>query len=154
MTQQSSIGTTCAGGSPRAPGSIGACYTVTYNPSSVSSWAAVYWQYPTNNWGASPGLSIAEGATKVTFYAKATTPIQCNFTAGGISGNTYVDSFAATNNTTLTTAWAPYTIDSQYGFPPLSEGYNPVIGGFYWQCFAPGSTAQVQFWIDDIEYTQ
>ena len=57
----------------RPVGAVGHCHKFTYTPTAIASgglsWGGVYWQYPVNNWGTFPGKRIAQGATKVTFYA-------------------------------------------------------------------------------------
>jgi acyl-CoA reductase-like NAD-dependent aldehyde dehydrogenase len=44
----------------------GNCHKFTYTPVAIASgglsWGGVYWQYPVNNWGASPGKKIAQVA--------------------------------------------------------------------------------------------
>lgn len=152
---------TCSG--DRSPPALGACYTVTYTPTSSTSWAAIYWQYPNGNWGTKPGLPLAEGATKVSFYAKGETGTEVlTVSAGGINypgptttADPYQDSFSAGNsNVQLTKSWAQYTLTVADGFPPLSTGYGPVLGGFFWEATASGTTTTQHFWIDSIVWEQ
>jgi hypothetical protein len=138
----------------RQSGVEGACYSVSWTPTPLSgqktAWVGVYWQYPSNNWGAKPGKSVAAGATKVTFLAQgAAGGEQIEFLAGGVNtagGNaslTYADTFTATTNVTLTNTWAPYEVDL------TGDSYSSVIGGFAWT-ITTSSTAPITFYVDDI----
>jgi hypothetical protein len=151
---------TCGGNRPTNP--VGFCYSVVYNPPTGSSWAGVYWQSPQNNWGKLQGLPVAEGATKVTFWAKSQTAgLILSIGAGGINsakavdaGDVYWDTFYANNKyVTLTTSWAQYSLTASDGFPSVATGYGPVLGGFVFYA-GPGTTANMTFWLDSIEWTQ
>ena len=52
----------------RPSGWMGFCHLYTWTPT-TEAWAGVYWQYPDGNWGDRPGLTVPEGATKITFQA-------------------------------------------------------------------------------------
>jgi hypothetical protein len=138
---------TCNG--DRSPTALGICYTVEYTPVAMGAgWAGVYWQYPSNNWGAMPGLDIPAGATKVSVWAKGGAGGEVlTLVAGGIQsgGMTYQDTFKADTMATLTTSWAQYTIT-------LPSSYGPVLGGFAWSVGAPSGGASVSFSIDSIEW--
>lgn len=133
------------------------------HPTSSTSWAVIYWQYPNGNYGTEPGLPVAEGATKVSFYAKGETGTEVlTVSAGGINypGPTtasypYQDTFSAGNSSIqLTKSWAQYTLTVADDFPPLSTGYGPVLGGFFWEATANGATTTEHFWIDSVVWEQ
>jgi hypothetical protein len=140
---------------PRQAGAKGACYKITWTPTRVpdasSAWVGVYWQYPSNNWGAKPGHAINAGATKVTFLAQGGAggePVQ--FLAGGVNatggpGLTYADTFSAKSDAQLTTAWAPYEISLS------GDSYSSVIGAFAWT-ITTSSTSPVTFYVDNIQW--
>ena len=135
---------------PRPAGAVGDCYKVTYTPGTLG-WAGVYWQYPANNWGASPGKQIEAGATKVAFYAAGAAGGELvQFLAGGENDGTlpYHDAFKVTQNQTLTSALAPYNVDL------TGHTYDSgVLGGFAWLVTAPlGSTAPIVFYLDAITW--
>jgi len=138
----------------RAPGAVGACYSVawtpTFGPQATSAWVGVYWQYPSNNWGALPGKPVSAGATKVSFAAMGAKGGEViKFLAGGVNatgGNpslTNADSFSATTSVTLTSSWATYEV-------PLSgDTYTSVIGAFAWT-ITTSATDPIAFYVDDI----
>jgi hypothetical protein len=139
----------------RQPGAVGSCYTLSWTPTLLSgqksAWVGVYWQYPTNNWGAMTGRPIAPGATKITFTAAgAAGGEQVEFIAGGVNtvgdaGLPNSDSFTANTTATLTTSWASYEI------PLTGDMYTDVIGGFAWS-ITTSSTTPITFYIDNIEW--
>jgi hypothetical protein len=94
---------------------LGSCYAVTYTPPLTGSagYAAVVWQYPVNNFGASPGYLIPPGATQVAFYAKGKNGGEVVSFAVGQDGPPAVcpDSvIIPAVPQTLTTTWTQYTI--------------------------------------------
>jgi hypothetical protein len=158
-----SFSSASACGNNREPNPVGLCYSVVYTPPTTTSWAGIYWQAPGNNWGKMQGLRVAEGATKVTFWAKAATAgIVLSVGAAGINwpamniaaGDVYWDTFYANNKyVTLTTSWAQYSLTAVDGFPATNAGYGPVLGGFVFYT-TPGSTGNQTFYIDSIQWTQ
>jgi hypothetical protein len=129
----------------------GDCHQVTYSPpaSGGKGWAGVYWQYPANNWGTKPGYAVAAGAKKVSFWAKgAKGGEKLTFLAGGIAapGAAYQDSVSAKAEVTLTTEWAPYSIDI------AGQTYTEVLGGFGWTMKGPDATPTGKFYVDDIRW--
>ncbi len=117
-----------------------------------SAWVGVYWQYPSNNWGAKSGRIVAPGATKVTFSAAGAAGGEAvEFLVGGVnvSGGTAAltnaDSFTAKTDATLTTSWAPYEVSL------AGTSYSSVIGGFAWS-ITTSSKTPVTFYVDDIEW--
>lgn len=141
----------------RAPGTPGGdCYVVSWaatNPASLT-WAGVYWQYPSDNWGTEPGLTISPGAKQVSFYAKGMAGgEQVTFKSGGLNdplsamAGSYGDSFAvAAPTVTLTTTWTQYTINLEGATYPQG-----VLGAFVWvAAVTNGANDNITFYIDDV----
>lgn len=124
----------------RAPGAIGECQGFTYS-GETGGWAGVVWQYPDNNWGEQPGKCIGDGATTVTFYAKAETEgVALTFGATDVEGTEIADQ-------ELGTEWTQYEI-------PLTD-YNAsalggTISGFLW--VGAAATGAGTFYIDSIQW--
>jgi hypothetical protein len=133
----------------RPQGATGHCHKFTYTPAALA-WGGVYWQYPVNNWGASPGKRIAQGATKITFYAAgANGGESIKFIAGGMMGMAYTDTLKVEQTFALTTTMTPYILDL------TGQTYDAVLGGFGWVAEAPaGSTAPISFTVDSIRWEQ
>jgi len=143
----------------RAPEPIGDCYSITYDDGAVQAtqgFAAVLWQYPNNNFGAYPGISVAPGATKVTVWARGDSGGEkIELQVGGISDPTlpYRDTVnVQTGTMTLTTDWQQLTIG-------LPGSYGAVLGGFGWIVKAPApgtagaSPAPIVFYLDGIQWS-
>jgi hypothetical protein len=140
-------------GGDRSGPAIGTCYKFTYMPVAGGlGWGGVYWQYPANNWGDQPGLAVAPGATKVTFWAKGGAGGEVlELVAGGIqaSGKMYMDSIKADQKFTLTSSWAQYTL------PLPSTNYSPVLGGLAWAMgTATITSGSASFSIDSMQWVQ
>jgi hypothetical protein len=145
-------GATCP---DRAPTSGGDCYVISW-ASTGPAWAGVYWQYPSNNWGTEPGLTIASGATSVTFYAKGAVGGETvTFKAGGINNplsssvGAYGDTFTVSSPTeVLTTTWQQYTISLQG-----SSYEGGVLGGFCWVANeTDAGNGNITFYVDDLQW--
>ncbi len=141
---------------PRASGAAGTCYTVGWTPVLSGdpgiSWAGVYWQGPTDNWGGKPGKDVVAGATKVSFYAAGRTGgEEIQFKVGDVNTKmddptlTYKDSFGVSKTFTLTTTWTRYEI------PLEGAQYTQVIGAFAWIATTT-SRAGISFYLDDIRW--
>ena len=135
---------------PRPTGAVGDCYRVTFTPGDLG-WAGVYWQYPENNWGASPGKPVEAGASRVTFYAAgAAGGEMLQLLIGGESNAKlpYQDSFKATSMITLTTTPMLYEVDIS------GRNYDSgVLGAFGWTLIAPtGAKAPIVFFLDSIRW--
>jgi hypothetical protein len=162
-------GTTC-GGNRSSASAMGACHTVIYTITpdgglpetgggTGAGWAGVVWQYPANNWGSGPGYLIPAGATTVSFWAKGATGTEVvAFGAGGIGYGGIPTSAApcedtvngSLDKTTLSTTWTHYNIPI-----PNAVYAGGVISGFSWTAGSadqPTGTAEVTFYIDDIEW--
>jgi hypothetical protein len=152
--------TTGANGSPacptRAPSAGGLCYVVAWDTTTNAAWAGVYWQYPANNWGTEPGLSIAAGATQVSFYAQGAAGGEVlTFKSGGINDplvaatGSYGDNYEVSSpSVTLTTTWTQYTISLQGATYP-----DGVLGAFVWVATATnGTNNNIKFYIDDLKW--
>jgi len=140
-----------------SPSAIGICHIISYIPPMMGgSWGAgVYWLYPDQNWGTSPGLPVPQGATKVTFSAKAAKDgLKVEFFAGGIGMDPahpapYKDNFKADKIVTLTSAWTAYELTF-----PVGTSYSDVSGGFGWSMGTADAGAGVTFQIDDIQWVK
>jgi hypothetical protein len=70
-------GTTNEGCKPRPAGARGNCYSFTYRPNNidVDPWAGVFWAFPANSWGSTPGHAIDISRFKqISFYAAIVGP--------------------------------------------------------------------------------
>lgn len=120
---------------------MGRCHRYTWTPGSAM-WGGVYWQYPDGNWGDRPGLTVPEGATKITFQAwGANGGESVDFMVGMMP----VDGFQVTRTAVILGA-AP----SEYTLELGGADYARVVGGFGW--VANMSTTPVTFHIDDIRW--
>lgn len=122
---------------------VGDCSAFTYTPSGTGSgWAGVNYLYPSNNWGAAPGLCIAEGATTVTFWAKGAAGGEVvGFEAAGVK----------LEGVTLTDVWAEYSIvlgSTDYRAQAAGGG---VWAGFGWNMAADAGSSTI--YLDNIEWT-
>jgi|GEM_PF-790652 len=125
----------------RAGDELGSCHAVTFTPGS-GGWGGVFWQYPENNWkeaGDPPGLDVADGATKITFWAWGATGGEVVTFGAGYAADGFE---RGTGEVTLTTTPTEYTIDL------TGATYTEIAGAFSWV-----SAAAVNFFIDDIEYS-
>jgi hypothetical protein len=156
LPQTTSDSQTCDG--DRSPPAKGICYTITYTPVPVSSgglgWGGVYWQFPSNNWGMSPGVAIGSGATKVSVWAKGKDGGEAiQLTVGGINNmhnaGTYADAFEAKAMITLTSSWAEYSVTLPSDYNSEASG---VIGALSWTAGAPSSGTAVTFSLDSIDW--
>jgi hypothetical protein len=140
----------------RVAGALGACYTIAWTPTFVgdagSAWVGVYWQYPSNNWGAKSGRIVAPGAKKVTFSAVGAAGGEAvEFIVGGVNNPAgavvlpNADSFNVHTDATLTTSWASYEVSL------ADSSYSSVIGGFAWSITSSSKTP-VTFYVDNIEW--
>jgi hypothetical protein len=121
------------------------CWTITYTPLTPADWAGVDWQYPVNNWGASDGLVIPPGATKVTLVAWGDVggeKVSFNVGYGPNSTDTFGAGLA---DQFLTTTPTKYSIDLggvAYTCPSVRMGFGWVAGG----------GTQITFHIADIRW--
>ena len=128
---------------PPLPGSK--CWTITYAPTSPTDWAGVDWQYPINNWGASPGLVIPPGAARVSFVAWGDAGGETlSFNVG--YGPATSDAFSASlDNQLLTTTPTRFAVD----ISGIAYTCNSVRMGFGW--VARGG-ATITFHIADVRW--
>ncbi|NER78976.1 MAG: hypothetical protein F6K42_05235 [Leptolyngbya sp. SIO1D8] len=122
---------------------------VDYVSRGTDNWAGIYWLPPDGdgcNWGQNPGIPIL-GATKVTFWAKSERAGErIQFKVGGVqSPGPYVDTFADSEVTELTTTWQLYEIDVS------DQNFEEVLGAFAWVARNPPSEG-ITFYLDDIRY--
>ena len=139
---------------PRPAGALGQCYRFSYRQG-AAHWGGVYWQYPANNWGATPGKRIAQGATRIRFYAAGAVggePVSFIVFGVGDAMATYRDPPVVTLTPTLTTTMTAYEINIS------GQTYDAVIGGFGWVSPPAGVTlpadagAPIVVYIDGIEW--
>jgi len=106
--------------------SDGSCMRIQYTPGH-NGWCGIYWQYPENNWGNTPGTSI-ENIQRISFWAKGELGDELvEFKAGGIRapGKQYSDSFEATSGQiSLSDEWRRYEINL------TGHDLSSVLGAF------------------------
>jgi len=129
---------------PANPGSaVSPCRRITWTPG-AAEWAGFYFQYPANNW-TMPGLPIAPGARRVSFYVWGMTGTESLNFAAGLNA---VDGFQLeTGYSVVSTARTLRTIDlSAVNYP------NGVAGAFAWFVNNPGGAGTVTFFLDDVQW--
>jgi hypothetical protein len=127
----------CAAGDA---GTFTSCLGFTFSGATAAmGWAGIAFQNANGNWGGQPGLCIAAGATKITFWAKgAVGGEQIGFSGPGTP--------MGAGERTLTTEWVQYEV-------PIGNAYldettaGGVALGFIW---AAGSGAgPMEFYVAD-----
>lgn len=136
----------------RAPGALGDCYTITYQPG-IKQYAGIFWQHPHNNWGDRPGHLVTPGATRITLQARAARAGQGITVGGGQADSKPLhDSFQLEEVTLpLTEQWAAHQIPfrgADY------QGESGVIGAFMVKVFAGDTDAAITFYLDDIRWAK
>jgi hypothetical protein len=139
---------------------IGECFDSTFTPA-LAGYAGVFWQFGAQNWGASPGMKVAPGATKVTFKAWSASEAggeSVRFSAGGIADPTLpcADTVnlgqAGGTPVVLTTTPTDYEIDL------MGQTYpDGIIGGFMWVVEVTEVTVPavpIHFYVDEIQWVQ
>jgi hypothetical protein len=144
----------------RPPGARGSCLEVSYTPPAgiapppEGGWVGVYFLPPLAmdhpeaapplrvgeaNWGIEPGLLVAAGARRLSFYAAAATPaLDVTFRVGSEQ-----DMFLLPEQTeTLGARW------ERHALPLAGASYTRVIGGFAW--LLKDTTRPARFYLDDI----
>lgn len=118
---------------------------ISYTPGG-ETWAGVYWQYPANNFGASPGRNLI-GARQLTFWAKGETGKEIiEFKSGGIQGKKYGDSFEKSiGKIELTREWKKYVIDL------TGEDLSSVVGAFAWTAARDDNKNGATFYLTKIQ---
>lgn len=158
----------------RPAGARGSCFAFDYVPG-MNLFAGVYWQYPANNWGDTPGLDVkfdepGKVVTKVSFQAAikdGTDTLQGDIgginvdppVADPVTGVTppvpaYKDQFHGTDTFSLTTDWQTFTLTIR------KDPANPIttlLGAFAWYLKYPmGSDPTTltpkTLYIDDLVY--
>ncbi|RYG64304.1 hypothetical protein EON77_19900, partial [bacterium] len=144
--------------SDRKAEAAGACYKIDFVPvltPAGKGWGGMYWQSPTNNWGAVEGKQIAPGAKRVRFFAAGAKGGELvKFMAGGIDDKDdiddndptialpYADTLKATMTVTLTTEWTEYVLELG------DQNYDRVLGGFAWSMDVT-TTDPISFYLDN-----
>jgi hypothetical protein len=124
------------------------CIQVTYT-GGPQGWAGVYWQFPDNNWGDSPGRNLS-GASRLVFWAKGQKGGErVEFKVGGINDpkKPSHDSLETSlGYVTLTNKWQQYVIDLK------GQNLENVIGAFAWTARISDNPSGLVFYLDDISY--
>jgi hypothetical protein len=122
------------------------------DPMENTTWTGVLWQNEPCNWGLNPGTGVAQGATKVTFWAWADTAGQViDFQAGGIFDlqTSYADTFTASlPGIELTTTPTQYEINLSVAYYTPEDG---VLSPFGWSAERADET-QLKFYIDGVRW--
>lgn len=148
----------------RPTDAAGECFAVNYTPQYLTpcspaelesnpgcpggTWAGVFFQNPTLNWGEMPGAAVEPGATKIVFTAWTDgEALDLNFLAGGIGtlGTAYSDTFRVESATSINGTPTQYELDL------TGSEYVEVIGGFGWTVEVH-SLDPVVFYLDDIRW--
>lgn len=134
---------------------VGECYKFSFQASvleGTGAYGGVFWQYGANNWGMSPGMKVASGATKVKFKAWGVTGGEVvTFNAGGISGGLCTDGVNLGNGTPQTLTTTP----TEYEVSLAGQTYpNGIIGGFVWSTAVTSVEEVVAFYVDEIQWVQ
>lgn len=111
-------------------------------------WAGVYWQNPTDNWGARKSGFDLSGMTKLTFWArgaKGGEKIQ-KFLVGGIKGIYSDSTMVEIGPIELTDQWNKYVINL------AGKDLTYISGGFGWTTTADLNPQGATFYIDDIRF--
>jgi hypothetical protein len=150
----------------RPPEAQGSCYVFEYT-AGAELWAGLYWQYPTNNWGESPGLAVpGNKLSKVTFQAAVQEGTEeMIFVIGGIGVDRpaeaemfpNTDQMKGEETFTVTTDWQAFEIalpkQAVDGVTPITE----LLGAFAWFAAYPTNTdyttaSPKTVFIDDLAY--
>ncbi|MFT5431460.1 MAG: hypothetical protein ACI9OJ_002156, partial [Myxococcota bacterium] len=127
----------------RPDGAVGLCHGFTWTPGDTG-FAGVWWQNPDGNWGEAPGLSVAAGATSITFWA---------WGAKGGENVKFVSGYATDgyeiNTGDLTLTDTP----TQYTLPFGASTYTTIAGGFGWVATPNADSSAVTVFVDGIEMT-
>ncbi|MEC9465380.1 MAG: family 16 glycosylhydrolase [Myxococcota bacterium] len=131
----------------RAGDAQGQCHSFQYATGDIG-WAGVYWQNPANNWGEQPGLPIAPGAQRVSFWAWAEEEVVVEFLVGGVGDEEapYSDTFGVSREVTLGKTPQRYAVNL------ADVSYSKVVGGFGWSAEGPTDGSEVLMYIDDIQW--
>jgi hypothetical protein len=140
------VGSTNEGCKPRPPGARGNCYRFTYYPNNVDidPWAGVYWVFPSNSWGSTPGHAIdIKNFNSISFYAAidGPTPFTVNSNPpifNGLAGNINPGNFYSMKT--------PGALDYQDA--------EHSTGGFYPGMDVTGDLKQFHFAIKDLDKGQ
>ena len=128
------------------------CIKATYDPNKQSTfgWAGIYFQYPADNWGKSPGRNLS-GAKRLTFWVRADNPTIVEFFAGGINRppknrSEYSDSFGplSTGRKKITKEWQMLELNIK------NEDLSSVIGAFGFKFARNDVSNSATIYLDDV----
>lgn len=145
------------------------CVQIEYKVGKLQSagWAGLFWQYPANNWGGTPGGYDLTGAKRLTFWAKGAKggEIINTFQVGGIHGKNSDSGVKAIGKIVLSTKWQKYTIDlatmddsiivDEYnkGCWPFMAPLSRIVGGFGWATSMSANYNEgIVFYLDEIRF--
>jgi hypothetical protein len=152
---------TC-GGNRADPAAGGDCDTFEIDASLAGdmAWQGVFYQFPANNWGTFPGRTIASGATKVTFQARASRSVAVMFQVGMCNPEdatvcadgfyAYPDSADDAHTVTVGTEWTELSVS--LSGKDYSKG---VHGAFSWSISNAdllGDTSPLDLYLDAISW--
>lgn len=133
------------------PHSGKSCIRIDYDVTkdSETTWAGIYWQMPSNNWGNMKGGYDLSNYKKLRFWARGQGTVE-KFMVGGITGQTQDgDSGEAyTDRIDLTQDWKQYSIDLK------DTDLHHIIGGFGFAASADYNDKGLILMLDDIEYVK
>jgi hypothetical protein len=126
----------------------------------AQGWQGVFYQFPANNWGTFPGRTIASGATKVIFQARASRSVAVMFQVGMcdpadttmcVDGfYAYPDSADDAGKVTVGTEW------TELGVSLAGKDYSGgVHGAFSWSISNEdllGDTSALDLYLDAIAW--
>lgn len=124
-----------------------ACRRITFTPNG-STFGGFYFQNPPDNWGQQPGLSIAPGATRITFRAWGETGSELAAFGAGLdndepnSDGWHVEGMPSPLPTTPT----------QFSVDLSGITYDRVVGGFLWVVSVPDGTTPVTIYLDNVRW--
>jgi hypothetical protein len=127
-----------------------ATYRIQYTPPQVSgnSFAGIFWQYPSGNWGETHGRCLL-GANKISFYAKGERGNEIVDFQSGMETKEekpYSDKYhLATGPKVLTKEWKHYEIDL------TGQDLTDVIGPFAWVAPKPSDNRPIVTYIADLK---
>lgn len=128
------------------------CIQITYSPkdNDIAGWSGIYWQYPENNWGDTPGGYNLSEFSRLSFWARGRKGgEQAEFKVGGIKEGDYPDSLqpaASTQPLILTTEWKQYAIDLK------GKDLSRITGGFVWVSSRNENPDGCTIYLDSIQF--
>lgn len=135
----------CPGFTGTDPGSV--CRRIRYLPNG-QTFGGFYFQNPPDNFGQLPGLSIAPGATRITFRAWGETGAERAAFGAGLDNSEPNDDGWHVEGTPapLPTTPTPFLVDIS------AITYDRVAGGFLWVVATPDGSTPVTIYLDNVRW--